>query len=135
MVKVAVPPVRMLVGATEREIARVTGVAVGKGLGVGVGTGVGVGVGTGVGVGVGTGVGVGVGTGVGVGVGTGVGVGVGTGVGVGVGFAVGAPYKACAPLTSSEVGTSTALTIEFMIAVTCWPAESGWLRPMAWPSS
>jgi hypothetical protein len=60
-VKTAVPPLRMLLGATESDTARFEGVGVGVGVGVGLGVGVGVAVGVGVGVAVGEGVGVGVG--------------------------------------------------------------------------
>jgi hypothetical protein len=58
-VNVAVPPVRILVGETDRLTAgSVTGVGVGVGIGVGVGVALGVGVGVGVDVAVGVGVGV-----------------------------------------------------------------------------
>ena len=73
-VKTAVPPVRILVGATDSDIERPEGVGVGVGVNVGVGVGVAVGVGVGVAVGVG--------------------VGVAVGEGVGVGEALGPPYKA-----------------------------------------
>jgi len=72
-VKTALPPLRMLVGATESDTDRLDGVGVGVGVAVGVGKGVAVGVGVGVAVGLG--------------------VGVAVGEGVGVGEALGAPYK------------------------------------------
>src|SRR6202030_2676377 len=75
--KTALPPVRMLVGATESDTDRPEGVGVGVGVTVGVGVAVGVGVGVGVAV------------------------GAGVGVGVGVGVAFGAPHSACAPAISS----------------------------------